>query len=252
MNHDREYIEWLKKLGQQRDIFFFKKFGVRDDRSTMRVGTDAVLLGIATRVSEASNILEVGTGSGVITLILAQRSQAWIDALEIDEASVVQARENAGASPWSDRLRVIHSSLQEYVNSCHITYDLIVSNPPFFSRSFKSNVEKRNLSRHDDLLTFEELLDASVRLLADSGQFWVILPVREGMHFRQKAAAAGLHLHSLLHIIPREGKEANRNIMAFSRHRAIILTEDSLTLRGMDNEFSQEYKAFARDFYIDF
>lgn len=252
MNRDQEYIELLKKLGQQRDIFYFKKFQVKDDRSTMRVGTDAVLLGIATEVENAGKILEVGTGCGVIAMILAQRSDAMIDALEIDAESVSQAGENVKTSPWTGRIRVIHSPLQEYIKNCQVKYDLIVSNPPFFSRSFRSAIEKRNLSRHDDRLTFEELLESSAKLLTDKGQIWVILPVREGMYFRQKAAAAGFHLYHTHHIIPREGKEPNRAVMAFSREKAEKIFEDRLTLRDADNEFSEEYKSFARDFYIDF
>jgi len=252
MSHSKEYIEWLKGLANQADVFYFKQFKVRDDRSTMKVGTDAVLLGIATEITDTGSILEIGTGSGVISLILAQRSEALIDAIEIDEASVAQATENVAACPWKDRIRVIHSSLQDYASHCALRYQRIVTNPPFFSRSFKSGIEKRNLSRHDDRLTFDELLEAAGCLLDQRGQLWVILPTREGHQFRNKALAAGFHIQHILQIIPREGKEANRLVMAFAREKTMTVTESHLTLRDHHNQFSEEYKTFAHDFYIDF
>jgi tRNA1Val (adenine37-N6)-methyltransferase len=252
VNRQQKDIEWLKKLGQEQDIFYFKQFQVKDDRSTMKVGTDAVLLGIATRVDEAESILEVGTGCGVICLILAQRCNALIDAIEIDEESVAQARENIQESPWASRIRVIHSSLQDYLKSCRLKYDLVVSNPPFFSRSYKSYIERRNLSRHDDRLTFEELIEASRQLLTPSGQLWLVLPVREGGYFRNTALAAGLHLHHLIQIIPKKGKPSNRHILGFGKVKADMIERSELILRDNSNAFSEEYKVFAHEFYIDF
>jgi tRNA1Val (adenine37-N6)-methyltransferase len=188
----------------------------------------------------------------VISLVLAQRCPALIDAIEIDEESVQQARENVQESPWSDRIRVIHSSLQDYMRTCHLDYDLLVSNPPFFSRSFKSSTERRNLSRHDDRLNFEELITSADKLLNPTGQLWVILPEREGGLFRNLAMASGLHLHHLLQIIPKKGKAANRLVLAFGKDKIAEAPHLTLTLRDASNAFSTEYKAYAHDFYIDF
>ena len=176
-------IEDIKIIGKATNVFYFKQFSVKDDRSTMKIGTDAVLLGIAADITNVRNILEIGTGCGIIALILAQRSEAEIDALEIDEESVIQAKENVSASPWKDRISVIHSSLQDFIPEDHKKYDLIISNPPFFSGTYKSHQSKRNISRHNDRLTFDELLDCSDALLADPGSLWVILPVKESLQF---------------------------------------------------------------------
>jgi tRNA1Val (adenine37-N6)-methyltransferase len=252
MNSRQENIDRLKQLGQERDIFFFKQFHIKDDRSTMKVGTDAVLLGIAAELDGINTILEIGTGCGVIPLILAQRSNAKIDSIEIDEQSAMQANENILASTWSDRIRIIHSSLQKYLNSTRLHYDLIISNPPFFSRSFKSSIEKRNISRHDDQLSFEELLQAATKLLKPEGKLWIILPVREGNIFQNKASLSGFHLHSLKYIIPKSGKSPNRIIMSLASNKTDRINESNLTLRDPSDDFSKEYRAFAHDFYIDF
>jgi len=252
MTRSQEYIEWLKRLGNETDVFYFKQFHLKDDRSTMKVGTDAVLLGIAADVTKAKTVLEVGTGSGVISLILAQRSDAIIEAIDIDEDSITQARENVDESPWKDRIRLIHTSLQDHLKHSRTRYDLIASNPPYFSRSFKSGKAKRNLSRHDDSLTFDDLLKASGKLLTDRGQLWVILPTLEGSQFRNKALVAGFHLLQILQVIPKAGKDANRAIMGFSREKADKIKENTIILRDENNEFSTDYMAFAHDFYIDF
>jgi tRNA1Val (adenine37-N6)-methyltransferase len=247
-----EHIKSLKRFGKQNDIFIFKQFRLRDNRSTMRVGTDAVLLGIAVDTSKAADILEVGTGSGVISLILAQRSVANIDAVEIDLDSAEQAGQNASESPWAGRIHVKHISLQEYAKTSTKKYDQVVSNPPYFSRSFKSGCSKRNISRHDDELSFEELIEAASKLLNPEGSLWVILPAREGRDFREKALISGFYLHHLLWIIPKEGKQANRSVMGFARQRPAEIRESAMTLRNRENAFLEEYMAFASDFYIDF
>jgi len=248
-----EHIQQLKRFGQQNGIFIFKHFRMKDDRSTMRIGTDAVLLGIAVEVPSAGTILEVGTGSGIIALILAQRSpQSYIDAVEIDPESARQAAENASASPWAGRIFVMNTALQDYIMTCAQKYDLVVSNPPFFSRSFKSECARRNRSRHDDELSFDELIAASERVLTPEGSLWVILPIKESREFRQKAAASGFFLKHELLIIPKPGKEANRTILCFVRRPPEQTTTGQLTLRDGENRFHPDYMAFARDFYIDF
>lgn len=250
--HDPEYIAYIKKLGQETNTFYFKQFHIEDHRSTMKVGTDAVLLGISADVTGCSKILEVGTGCGVIALLLAQRSRARIDAIEIDEDSVMQAMENVQKCPWKDQITIHHTRFQEFVIRSASRYDLIVSNPPFFTRSYRSNVEKRNFSRHDDLLSFPELLRGSADLLSDKGSLWVILPVREAELFIREALHQGLFLQFKLKIIPREGKEVNRWVMQFCKDKVDHATSSSLTLRDESNEFTREYMEYAHDYYIDF
>jgi tRNA1Val (adenine37-N6)-methyltransferase len=245
-------IEKIKRLGKATNVFYFKQFRVKDDRSTMRVGTDAILLGIAADVTQAKDILEIGTGCGVIALVLAQRSGAMIDAIEVDEESVLQARENARNSPWKDRISIILSSLQEYRPYDNKRYDLIISNPPFFGGTFKSHHKKRNISRHNELLTFNELLGNSDRLLNDDGSLWFILPVKESLDFINKAENLGFFVHYILKFIPKVGKEYNRLILHLKREEPDDIKIDTLIHWEADGTFSEEFKRFTRDFYIDF
>jgi tRNA1Val (adenine37-N6)-methyltransferase len=242
----------IKQTGKATSTFYFKQFKVEDGRSTMKVGTDAVLLGAVAEVEKASDILEIGTGCGVIALMLAQRSQARIDAVEIDEESVKQARENAGHSPWNERIQIIHSSLQDFVIRSDIKYSLVVSNPPFFSRSLKSPDKKRNISRHNDSLTFEELLVSSFELMLDSASLWLILPVNEYEEFIEKVANKGFFIHYKMKVASREGKEYQRVILQLKKIPAGKIREWELTIKTLDNSFTKEYRELTREFYIDF
>jgi tRNA1Val (adenine37-N6)-methyltransferase len=246
-NHDT-----LKKAGKASGTFYFKQFKVEDGRSTMKVGTDAVLLGALTNVSNARTILEIGTGSGVIALILAQRSGAMIDAVEIDEESAGQATENARSSNWHERINIIHDSLQDFTTKVSKKYDLIVSNPPFFSCSLKSPYKKRNLSRHDDELSYEELIDCSSQLLAPGASLWVILPVNESEVFTRIALKAGLFPSYRMIIIPKEGRKAHRCIIEFNESVTGSPKEKTLVILDVNGKHTAEYKALTKDFYIDF
>jgi tRNA1Val (adenine37-N6)-methyltransferase len=242
----------LKNHGKATGTFYFKQFKVEDGRSTMKVGTDAVLLGAVVDLTDAANILEIGTGCGVISLILAQRSKASIDAIEIDEESVRQAKENVRDSTWADRITIINSSLQDFVKHTDNKYDIVVSNPPFFSRALKSPDNKRNISRHNDSLTFEELQKSSSLLKLDSGSLWLILPVKEGKEFIETAGKAGLFLHSELQIFPKAGKDCNRAILQFKKTPAEKKQERILVIKTAENSFTEEYIELTKEFYIDF
>jgi tRNA1Val (adenine37-N6)-methyltransferase len=242
--------EAVKRLGKSTDVFYFKQFGIRDHQSTMKVGTDAVLLGIAPDVAGARRILEVGTGSGVIALVLAQRSAARIDAIDVDEESVMQAKENVASSPWPDRIHILHTSFQDY--QAGEKYDLIVSNPPYFSGTYKSHLKKRNIARHNDQLSFGDLINHSDRLLNDSGNLWVILPVKESLQFIDLAENRGFYVNSILKIIPKAGKECNRLILNLNREEAEDIRIASLTHWREDGKWTQEYIRFTGEFYVDF
>jgi tRNA1Val (adenine37-N6)-methyltransferase len=245
-------IEDIKIIGKATNVFYFKQFSVKDDRSTMKLGTDAVLLGIAADITNVRNILEIGTGCGIIALILAQRSEAEIDALEIDEESVIQAKENVAASSWKERIKVIHSSLQDFTPEDHKKYDLIISNPPFFSGTFKSHKTKRNIARHHELLTFDELIGISGGLLNDDGSLWVILPVKESLEFISKAEPYGFFVHFMMKIIPKVGKEYNRVILEMKKEEISGIRFKTLTHWEADGDWSEDFKRFTREFYVDF
>ena len=242
----------LKLQGKAKGIFYFKQFKVKDGRSTMKVGTDAVLLGTVTKVVKSDNILEIGTGSGVIALILAQRSEALIDAIEIDSESAGQASENIKSSPWKERISIIHDSLQEYAIKTSKRYDLIVCNPPFFSCSLKSPDKKRNLSRHDEMLTYGELIRCSNELMAPGGSLWVILPCRESDEFSAIAKKSGLLAHFRMMIVSKTGRPGHRYILQFQKEPPAGIEENTVAILDENGHHTAEYKELTKEFYIDF
>lgn len=216
----------------------------------MKVGTDGVLLGAWVRVEDAKRILDIGTGTGLIALMLAQKSPAPVDAIDIDRPSFEQATQNARTSPWADRVRVIHSSLQDFKPGYR--YDLIVSNPPYFIDSFKAPGEARNMARSaSHSLSYEELLHGVGRLLNNTGRFCVILPFKEGQLFREKAEQNGLFCNHLVNIKTGRDKPFKRVLMEFSR-REEELVEEELVIHYDERQFTEEYKSLTRDYYPAF
>lgn len=214
----------------------------------MKVGTDAVLLGAWVDVINATSILDVGTGCGVIALMLAQRSNASIDAIEPDKSSSKQASENFKSSPFSDRLRIHQTSIQEFD---HAPYDLIVSNPPFFSKSLLPPAEGRQVARHTEALSFDALLMSVKRLLSPAGRFAVVLPVVEGDDFRARGEKAGLHCTRLMAFYTRHTKPQERWLMEFSfQETTEALKPETLTLYESTDRQTKAYKALTGDFYL--
>lgn len=242
----------LKASGKATGTFYFKHFGVKDDRSTMKVGTDAVLLGAAVDVAGAASILDIGTGCGVIALMLAQRSDALIEAIDIDEESVKQAKENVVKSPWKERINVINVSLQDYADVCSKKYDLIVSNPPYFSNSLKSPSQRRNLSRHDHSLRYDDLIRIASQILNPNGSFWVILPEAKCEEFIQKAGQNNLFPSKLLYIIPKPNRNIQLVIIRFDKCSVVAPVIQTLHIKNENNSYSKEYKNLTGEFYLDF
>ncbi|MEO8711563.1 MAG: methyltransferase, partial [Parafilimonas sp.] len=169
------------------DYFRFKQFIITQDKCAMKVCTDACLFGAWAAHNpqlEASNILDIGTGTGLLSLIYAQKNMhASIDAIEIDEAAVQQARENFEASIWKERLHVYNTSIQQFATSSNKKYDVIICNPPFYENDLKSENKQRNLALHSDALTLEELISDVDLLLGDDGSFFVLLPFHRTKYF---------------------------------------------------------------------
>jgi len=231
--------------------FRFKQFSVFHDKCTLKVNTDAVLLGAYADVEKSKRILDIGTGSGVIALMLAQRSGAIIDAVEIDPDSAKQAGANFLNSPWNSRLKVYCASFRDFFSSCHIKYHIIVSNPPFFCNSLKSPFPDKSLAKHNNNLTFEELLAGAIKLLHEDGYFYVILPFIETRIFREKAKAEGLFLIRELLIHPKQDKPVNRVISCFGLIRKEVCT-GQINLRTGNGLYSEEYKKLSCDYFLDF
>jgi len=156
--------------------FRFKQFGINHQKSTIKVGTDAILLGALTETKNAKSILDIGTGCGVIALMLAQKSLAIITAIDIDKESIDEATDNFEKSPWQSRLNAFNYNLADFANNCNTKFDLIVTNPPYFSEKTKSHSVQRNLARNNESLEFSDLCKSVKKLLAENGSFWLILP----------------------------------------------------------------------------
>ncbi|HEU5290593.1 MAG TPA: methyltransferase [Cyclobacteriaceae bacterium] len=228
--------------------FHFKQFSVRHDRSGMKVGTDGTLLGAWTAVTNAKHVLDIGTGTGLIALMLAQRSaDAKIEAIEIDSAAVDDAYENFTSSPWKDRLTLHHIRMQEFKSP--EKFDLIVSNPPFFIGSFKPPDEKRTTARHTETMTFRDLIDASKNLLTEEGKLSIVLPYAEGLHFITLAEQAGLSCSRKWTFRTRPQKPIERLLMEFTRN-GTVSDEGEILLYSSGEEWSGSYKALTREFYL--
>ena len=196
--------------------FAFKQFIIKQDKCAMKVGTDAVLLGAWIIPNGSKHILDIGTGTGVISLMLAQKTVAQIDAIDIEEEAFIQAKQNVSESKFSKQIHVIHSSFQEYAKTAVKKYNLIVTNPPYFEQSLKSSDEQRSHARHADVLPFEELLDGVLKLLDEKGKFCLILPTLEAVKFRTLAEKKGLNLSKLLRVKSRVDKDTEiRHLMQF-------------------------------------
>lgn len=230
--------------------FRFKQFTVAHDRSTHKVGTDGVLLGSWVNVKETDNyLLDIGTGSGLIALMLAQRtgSTVHIDALEINADDANQARENVARSPWPERISVHVTAAQHFKSENR--YDLIVSNPPYFRKSLRPPDEKRTIARHTLDLSFEDLLFTVTRLLSSGGRFGVVLPYSEAMHFITLAEHSGLYPLRITSFRTRIHKPIERMLMEFSRVKdACAKSEIVLYTKG--DQWSDEYRALTFDFYL--
>jgi tRNA1Val (adenine37-N6)-methyltransferase len=233
------------------NYFSFKEFTIYQDKSAFRVGTDGVLLGAAAEVSDKKMILDIGCGTGLISIMLAQRSQASIVSIEPDEESFKQAVENVRICKWNKRITVLNTDLQSY-DPGGIKFDLIVSNPPYFSDSLKNPDPRKSAARHNDNLTSQELLEHVAMLLEKNGCFQVIMPYVEGNVLVAEAQQFGLYCIDILKIRPLPTSEVRRLILTFSAER-MKATERFLTIeKGARHQFTDEYISLTKDFYLKF
>lgn len=235
------------------NCFTFKRFRIYQAGSAMKVGTDGVLLGAwASLDGSETNILDIGTGTGLIALMAAQRTvSAHIDAVEIDEQSAFQARENVRESPWNDRVGVHHTCVQEFANHTENRYDRIISNPPFFVDSLKAPDAGRSTARHTDELSLDDLLSCVVRLLHSNGLFSVIYPVNEAAVFEEKAQKRGLLPCRKTRVRGNPDAPVKRVLTEFSFQMKPV-AENELVIESSRHQYTDEYKALTRDFYLKF
>ena len=228
--------------------FAFKQFTVRHDRCAMKVGTDGVLLGAWTDLSHSRRILDIGTGTGLIALMLAQRSMdARITAIDLDSAAVEQAQENIQASPWKDRIEALQQDICTY--HPNETFDTIVSNPPYFIDSLKCPDGQRNTARHTDTLDADRLIGKVSELLTSGGRFSIILPAEQTEDLIRVAGEKGLHPSRQTWVITRPGLSPKRILMEF-RKTPITLQPDELVIELERHVYSEEYIALTKEFYL--
>lgn len=233
-------------------MFQFKQFSLEQNRCAMKIGTDGVLLGAWTPIEHNPySILDIGTGTGIIALMLAQRSQAaQIDALEIDEEAYEQATDNFENSPWNDRLFCFHAGLDEFMEEPEDEYDLIVSNPPFHQEDYKSNNEQRDLARFQDAMPFEDLIEAADLLLSENGIFAVIIPFKEEEKFLNLAHEYELYPVKITRVKGTPTTEIKRSLLAFSRNQTTDFPVDELIIETARHQYTPDYIELTKDFYL--
>jgi tRNA1Val (adenine37-N6)-methyltransferase len=232
--------------------FQFKQFSLEQDRCAMKIGTDGVLLGAWTPIeNNPFSILDIGAGTGVIALMLAQRTNAeQIDALEIDEEAYEQSVDNFENSPWSYRLFCFHAGLDEFVEEPEDEYDLIVSNPPFYTDSYYSNNEQRDLARFADAMPFEDLIEAAALLLSENGVFCVIIPYKEEEKFLALAKEYELYPLKITRVKGTPTTEIKRSLLAFSRNENLTVTINELIIETSRHQYTPEYIELTKHFYL--
>jgi len=242
----------------------------------MKVGTDGTVLGAWVDLAGARRILDIGTGTGLIALMLAQRSQGvnsaarshlnstpsatvTIDAVELDAAAYLQAQENVRRSPWADRIQVHHDSIQDYASRCSKTYELVVSNPPFFENVSKAQGEARTLARHTDSLSSTNLLQIATQLLHETGRLAAIYPCEAAQRFQEQAEAAGFWCSRKLAVKPTLTGATKRIAMELSKSKIPDRQDDvqqclqeEIAIEVAPHQYTPEFIALIRDFYLKY
>ncbi|MBC8883899.1 methyltransferase [Flavobacterium piscinae] len=233
-------------------MFQFKQFSIQQNRCAMKVGTDSVLLGAWCPIeNNPFSVLDIGAGTGILSLMIAQRSHAeQIDAIEIDEDAYEQCVENFENSPWGDRIFCFHAGLDEFVEEPEDEYDLIISNPPFYTEDFKTENSQRDLARFQDAMPFENLVEAANLLLSENGIFAVIIPHKEEESFIDLCAEVELYPVKVTRVKGTPTTEIKRSLLAFKRYELPVLEADELIIEINRHEYTDDYINLTKDFYL--
>ncbi len=231
--------------------FKFKQFTIGQDRCAMKVGTDGVLLGAWVPLHfQPQRILDVGSGTGLLALMLAQRSNAaTIDAVEVDNAAFEQCVENFEASPWSDRLFCYHASFQEFYIEIEERYDLIISNPPFYVEDFSSGQLSRDTARQNQWLPFATIFEGADKLLSEDGNLAMIIPYASETSILNLANTCGFYPVNLTHVRGNPNTLIKRSLLQFSRTKGNPNIQE-LAIELERDVYTQEYRKLTRDFYL--
>lgn len=241
----------MTKSEKKYQPFQFKQFAVDHNLCSMKVGVDGTLLGAWTNTNHCKNILDVGTGSGLIALMAAQKNDyAEIHALEIEKNAYQQAKINFENSKWSDRLHLHHADFKLW--STDLKFDLIISNPPYFTSSLKSQKEERNLARHDDSLPLFDLFNKATKLLADSGRICIVYPFDGLKSIEEQTKICALSIKSITLVKPIISKPPKRVLVEITRSTNFEVMMNELSIQANANEFTAEYIQLTKEFYLNF
>ncbi len=234
------------------NYFCFKQFAIVQDNTAMKVGTDGVLLGAWCDCANARRVLDVGTGTGLIAIMAAQRSEAQVAAVEIDGQACIDAITNIDNCPWADRIELFNLPIQEFAADCPDRFDLIVSNPPFFNNSLKAPSQGRALARHDDTLPVADLFSCAAQLLTDDGRLSVIIPVDRLADYDAEAARHHLTTVRRAMVRPNPALPFHRAMVEYGYGTALATDEIICIETGEHGIYSPEYIALTREFYLKF
>jgi tRNA1Val (adenine37-N6)-methyltransferase len=229
--------------------FQFKQFRIEQRHAAMRVNTDGVLIGAWTNIEKVDAVLDIGTGTGLIALMIAQRCNAIITGIEIDRHTADEAAQNVRNSPWPLRISIQNISFQNFAEVHSQKFNLVITNPPFFSNAVKNTNQRISMARHNHSLPFTDLISGTLGLLDEKGRLSIILPVMEAEEFIRLASKNGLFLNRIAHVKPFPDKEPNRCLMEFS---CIPKEPDETVFSVYDKSrscYSDEFAGLARDFY---
>ncbi len=232
-------------------LFRFKQFSLTDKGCGMKIGTDGVLLGAFAAQYRSIQTLDVGTGCGLIALMLAQKSEARITAIEIDRQAAETARLNVKNSPWSSRIAVLNQSFQEFNTQSTQIFDLVICNPPFFHNSHLAPSSKRNLARHSDSLSPADLLSGVSRIISDEGRLIIIIPFDQETLWYNEASKVELFYERVVRILPRKGIEPKRSIIEITKKSKEKKVEILIVEGDRRHAYSPEYVELTRDYYLN-
>jgi tRNA1Val (adenine37-N6)-methyltransferase len=234
------------------DYFKFKRFTVHQEHAAFRITTDSVLLGAWAALDGVMHVLDVGTGTGILALMAAQRSDAQVVAIEPDRISFMQAGLNITASPWPDRITLLNMTLEEYLRGTSVLFETIITNPPFFNASLPNPDVRKAVTRHSITLTHAGLLEASLRLLTPDGTLQLVLPVNEAKKFAAMAQDFGLYLWRRLSVVPTPELPPARMLMTLGRQKQDCEESVIVIEKGGRHIYSDEYVSLTKDFYLEF
>lgn len=234
-------------------MFHFKQFSIDDSRCAMKVGTDAVLLGAIADIANAKLVLDIGCGSGILSLMAAQRNKnCQVTAIELDKEACLDAQCNFDASPWKTQISLLNQRFQDFTVNCELKFDTILCNPPFFSNSLRALGSTRSMARHDDNLPFDELLKGIKRVLNPKGKCTLIIPFDSQQKWLIEANLHGLYVTNISLVKSYSHMKPHRSIIELSPLTPTMALTTEIVIYSEKGVYSQSYKDICKEFYLNF